>query len=597
MSNQELAQLLRNVAAALTIKGENRFRIIAYEKAADSIEHLTSEVKDLWEEGKLEEIPGIGKTLGEYIDELFRTGKVRHFESVFKGLSPALFELLFVPGLGPKRAYQLTKEFNITSPNTAIEKLEKIAKEGKIALLDRWGEKSQQEVLQAIGAYRRGQIKENRMALPYADTLAQELIVYLKEIKEVSQIEALGSLRRKVATIGDIDLAAATNAPEKVIEHFVRYPNARKVIDRGPKGASVLLTIGRQVDLRVAKPDQFGAMLQYFTGSKHHNIHLREYALKKGLSLSEYGIKNLKSKKLKHYRDEKTFYHDLGLDFIPPEMREDAGEIEASLNRQLPVVVDQSQIRGDLHIHSNYNLEPSHDLGVSSLQELLDTAVTLGYEYIGISDHNPSASNHTDNQIISILKRRKNNIEQIYSSWKKRVQSSLSADKQVHLFTMLEIDIDVKGNLSIPDAATEYLDAFIVSVHSSFNLGREQITNRILSGLSHPKAKILGHPTGRLLGSRESYDADWDKIFSFCNSHNKALEINSWPERLDLPDRQVHDAVKSGVKLVINTDAHFKDQMRLITYGVGVARRGWATRDDILNTLEYNKFADWVLKP
>ena len=615
MTNSEIAQLLRNVAAAFIIKGADRFRIIAYQKAADAIEHLTSEVKDFWDEGKLQDIPGVGPALAQHLDELFRTGKVRHFASIFKGLSPAIFTLLLVPGLGPKRAYQLTKTLKITQAKTAVDELEKAIRAGKVARMEGWGEKSQTEILSAIETYRRGQIKENRMVLPYADELAREVIAYLKRLPEVTRVDVLGSLRRKVATIGDIDLAAATTKPEKVVAAFVKYPKVRKIIDQGPKGATVLLSIGRQVDLRVQTPQAYGAMLQYFTGSKHHNIGLREYSLKQGLSLSEHGIKPLKkvqSSKFKvqsfnkelglyEFETEEAFYAALGLKYIEPELREDTGEIEAALRQAqgkgsgLPRLVESKDIKGEVHAHSSFDLKPSHDLGSSSLEELLQAAADLNYSYLGISDHNPAVTNQSESEIIRLMKTRREKFEQIYSSWSQRVKTtSLPAGRQVHLFTMLEVDIDPKGKLALPESAFAYVDAVIVSVHSSFNQPKDMMTKRILSGLAHPKAKILGHPTGRLLGSRESYEADWQAIFQFCVEKHKALEINAWPERLDLPDMLVRQAVKQGVKLVIDTDSHAKVQMQLMTYGVDVARRGWAEKKDILNTMEYNDFKRWL---
>ena len=602
MSNAEIVQLLRNMAAAMLIKEENRFRIIAYEKAADAIEHLTSEVKDLWDDGKLTDIPGVGPALAQHLDDLMRTGRVKHFENTFKDLSPALFPLLLVPGLGPKRAYQLTKTFKITNPKTAISELEKVAKQNKIAEMEGWGEKSQTELLNSIETYKRGQIKENRMALPYADRLAQELIEYLDKIPGINRLDVFVSLRRKVATIGDIDMAVATTNPEGVLEAFIKYPKVRKIVDRGPKGATVLLSIGRQADLRIQAPHAYGAMLQYFTGSKHHNIHLREYALSRGLSLNEHGIKALrkthnpelktqnynKQLKLYEFETEESFYKVLGMEWMPPEIREDFGEIEAALNHKLPKLVELKDIKGDLHVHSNYDLKPSHDLGSSSLEELLNQAAKLGYEYIGISDHNPKMSDLTDKQIVEIMRVRHEKFEQIYTSWNKRVK------KRVQIFTMLEVDIGPTGKLALPEAAFVYVDAVIVSVHSSFTLPRDETTRRLLTALAHPKVKILGHPTGRLLGSREGIDADWINVMEFCKAHNKALEINSWPERLDLPDRLVREAVNMGVRLVIDTDSHAAEQMTGMKYGVDVARRGWAEANNVVNTLGYNEFSKWI---
>ncbi len=600
MTNQEIAKILRNVAAVYTIKGGNNFKIIAYEKAADSVKNSAVEVKDLWEEGRLHDLPGVGKSIAGYLDELFRTGRVKHFEEQFREVPKSLFPLLEVSGFGPKKAYKLVTVLKLNNPDTVVEDLLKAAKHGKIAEIEGFGEKSEKDIIEALERFKEGQTKEERMPLPYAWAIAESVISYLKKHKETLEAVPLGSLRRRVATIGDIDIAVSTNNPHKVINWFLSYPKKEKIIEKGDKGATILLDNKRQVDLRVQSPERFGSMLQYFTGSKNHNIHLREYALKKGLSLSEYGIKVIKKTqkpnlKLKtyEYSNEKEFYHALGLPWIEPEIREDRGEIEAALRQAqgklpgLPKLVVRADIKGDFHIHSNYDLKPSHDLGSSSLEDIIKKAKNMGYEYIGISDHNPSYTNHNLDQIINILKRRKSKFEQLLSSIK---------SIRVHLFIMLEVDILPDGKLPIPEEAYNFLDAIIVSVHSSFRLSKDKMTNRIISGLSHPKAKILGHPTGRMFGKRESYDLDWKKIFDYCRKYNKALEINSFPERLDLPDILVKEAVENKVKLVINTDAHEASQMNLIDYGVSVARRGWATKSDIINTMSYNKVRDWLLK-
>lgn len=585
-TNKDIARLLRKISAAYTLKNENRFKIIAYDKAADAIEHATSEVKDLWEEGKMEDIPGVGKSIASHLDELFRTGKAKHFEDVMKGLPEAIFPLLDIPGFGPKKAFKLVTELKLTNSKNIIEDLKKKATSGEIAKLEGFGEKSEQDVLQRIGEYSSGKAKSARMLLPYASELADRILSYMKKCPEVGQIEPLGSLRRQVATIGDIDIAVASNKPEKVIDWFSKYPHIERIIEKGPETSSILTGGGKQVDLMVQPTKGFGALLQHFTGSKHHNIHLREYALKKGMSLSEHGIKNQKTEKTKFISDEVEFYKTLGLAWIPPEMREDRGEIELSKDNALPKLVELNDIKGDLHMHSDYNLEPSHDLGRSSIKELLEKAKSLGYEYIGISDHNPSMSNHTNKQIVDIMKRRAEKFENIRSSTK---------STRVHFFTMMETDILTDGRLALPDEVFPHIDAMIVSLHSRFEMPKEQMTKRVLNALSHPKVKIWGHPTGRLLQEREGADVDWDKIFDYCQKHNIAVEVNSSPQRLDLPDALVHQAIMMGVKITIDTDSHEKDQMTGMRYGVSVARRGWAKKSDVVNALEYNRFREWIV--
>ncbi len=613
MDNQEIARLLEAVAAALEIKGENHFRITAYERAAATIEHATSEVKDLWDDGKLTELPGVGASLAQHLDELFRTGRVKHFEEVTKGLPPAMFELLNVPGIGAKTAYQLCRTFKLNDPGTVVNQLIGLAQTGKIANLEGFGEKSQADLLEGLEEFKQGQGKKKRMNLPLANAIAQEVIDYLKQNSAVIRADVLGSLRRMVATIGDIDIAVAANKPAEVIDWFLGYPK-KKLIEKGPSGASLLLKSGHQLDLRVVETEAYGSMLQYFTGSKHHNIHLREYALKKGFSLSEYGIKKTgKSQKAKvpgfapiagagksqkynpkvkilKFDTERKFYNFLGMAWIPPEIREDFGEIEASLSGKLPRLVETREIKGDLHVHSDFPIEPSHDLGETPMFKMLEKAQQKGYEYLGFSEHNPSQSKHNDEQIISIIKMKRKLIDELnYSNNKNPLNKGKSKIKALN---GLEIDIRPDGSLALPEKGFEYLDYAIASIHSNFKMSRTEMTKRVLKALGHPIVTILGHPTGRKLGEREGFELDWEEIFSFCQKNGKILEINAWPDRLDLPDTLVREAVKNRVKMIINTDSHAVDQMDLMFYGVSVARRGWAEAKDIVNTLPVGRLSD-----
>ena len=587
IANADIARLFRQVAAIYTVQNVNRFRIIAFEKAADAIETSNLEIRDLWQDKRLSEIPGIGATLSGHLNQLFTKGKVREYEELFKTVPAGMLILLDVSGFGPKKAYRLAHEFNLTDANKAVDKLLKAAKDDKIASLEGFGAKSQADIIEALERFKQGQNKKKRMPLPIADSSAKLLVAYLQKLEETEKVEPLGSLRRKVSTIGDVDIAVATIDPKKVLDHFLKYPKKDKTIEIGPGGASMILDNGQQADLRVQKPQSFGAMLQYFTGSKQHNIHLREFALKKGLSLSEYGIKLLKHKKQKimEFSQEEDFYKYLGLPWIPPELREDLGEIEAAENSKLPDLVKLADIKGEVHIHTNYNLEPSHDLGQNSLGEMVDKAQRLGYEYLGISDHNPSISKHTENEIVGIMKRRKADYEQIMSKIK---------SVRVKLFIMMEVDILPEGKLALPEKAFEFVDAVVISIHSSFQMPKEEMTKRVLSAYSHRKAKILAHPSGRLIGKREGYDLDWQRIFNFAKEKNKAIEINAHPARLDLVDVLVKRAVDNGNKLIIDTDSHDRESMDLMEYGITVARRGWAEKKDILNTLPYNKFKEWL---
>jgi len=586
-TNKEVADILREVSAALLLTGANQFRVLAYDRAAESIEHLTSEVKDYWDDGKLNQIPGVGASISQHLDELFKTGKVRHFEMLLGKLPPSIFPLLSIPGFGPKKAYKLVKELKLTKRENAVDELEKAAKEGKIASIEGFGAKSEKEITDRIGDFKGGKIQFVRMNLPYASKLADKILAYLRMSPDCVRAEPLGSLRRKASTIGDIDVAVATDKPASVLDYFVKFKGTERIIEKGTETASIVVAGGRQIDLMCSLPEGFGSLLQHFTGSKEHNIRLRELALKQKLSLSEHGIKNMDTGKTKLYSNEEAFYKSLGLLWIPPEIRENRGEIELAKQNTLPKLIQLSDIKGDIHMHCNYNLEPSHDLGVSSVKDLLARAGELKYEYIGISDHNPSVTNHTQKQIVAIMKKRKEYIEQqIYSTKSVRVQ----------IFIMLEIDILTDGKIALPEEGFDYIDAALVSLHSSFDQDRASMTKRVLTALAHPKAKIFAHPTGRLLGKREGVELDWEKIFAFCKEHKKAVEINSWPERLDLPDTLVRQAIGQGVKLVIDTDSHAVGQMENMRYGVDVARRGWAQKGDILNALPYNAFKKWLLK-
>lgn len=595
MNNKEIAELLRDVAASYTIKAEDkyRFQIIAYQRAADSIENSTSEVNDLYKERKLEYLPGVGPTIKSHLEELLTTKKVKHFDFVMKGIPEAVFTLMRIPTIGPKKAYRLAKEFGLKDKLNAADQLLKIAKQGKIAALPGFGEKSQEDIIQAIDEFKQGKGKTTRMTLPFASELAQKLIEYLKKSPDIKSAYPLGSLRRMASTVGDIDIAVAAVDAEKALQHFANYPYKDRLIEKGPTSASLLLSSGQQVDLIALPPSQLGSLLQHFTGSKNHNVHLREYALQKGMSLSERGIKKAGKKKssIQQYDTEEKFYKRLGMNWIPPELREDTGEIEAAIQQAqhklpgLPKLVELTDIMGDLHIHSNFPIEPSHDLGQDSMEEMIEKAVRLNYQYVGFSEHNPSVSQHAKEQIYRLLEKRKEKLQMLQKKY-----------PGITILHLMETDILANGKLALDEKALSYLDATLVSIHSAFGMDKKSMTKRVLNGLAHPKAKILSHPTGRLLNVRAGYDLDFDQLFDFCLKHNKALEINGWPNRLDLPDIIVRDAVRNGVTMVVNTDSHAAQQMDLMKYGVSVARRGWAEKKDIANTLSQKKFVEWLQK-
>jgi DNA polymerase (family 10) len=579
MTNLEIAKLFRSVAAALELMpGDNKFRVIAYERAADSIEHSSSEVKDLWDDGKLGELPGIGENMIAHLDELMRTGKVKHFQSILKEFPPAMFELLEINGVGPKTAYKLCKALGISKAHNAIKELEKAAKKGHIALVEGFGEDSQAEMLQGIAEFSG---RSKRMLLPDAMTFSDQVVAWMSDEPVVEKIEVLGSLRRKASTVGDIDIAVATTDPKKALDHFIGYPKKTRVIEAGTHSASIMLAGDIQVDMIAVTPDSFGSLLQHFTGSKLHNIALRELALKQGLSLSEYGIKTKSG--LKHFDTEPEFYHFLGLDYIPPELREGTGEIELAQSGKLPALIEVQDIKGDLQIHSNIDVEPSHDLGASSLEELAKVAQKLGYEYIGVTEHNPSASRHKISQVVELIKMKTKCVHDFNQAHENK------SEKYPYIFNGLEIDIQPNGLRSLPDECLADLDYACVSIHTSFRQSRKAMTQRVLRGLDHPKVKFLAHPTARLLQEREGIELDWDAIFDFCIKNDKWLEVDSWPNRLDLPDVLVKEFISKGGKITIDTDSHSATHLNYMKFGVWVARRGWATKSDVINTLTFAK--------
>jgi len=556
-SNLQIAKLLKDVAASYQLKDDKKykFQIIAYERAADAVEHATSELKDLWDDGKLEEIPGIGPSIAEHLSELFKQGYSRHFDDLTKDIPKEAFKLMELPGIGIKTAMKMIK---YGDPREVKVKLREVERKEKIV---------------------------KRHLLPYAAMIANEIMDYIQGNPEVIRVDPLGSLRRQAATIGDIDIAVATNRPEIVLEYFIEYPKSQKTIEKGGHTASILLPGNIRVDIMAQPVDSYGSLLQHFTGSKHHNIALREYAIKKGYSLSEYGIKSGKSEKRVKFKEEKSFYNYLGLDYIEPELREDTGEIEAAQNHTLPSLVSLNKVKADLQIHSDFDIETSHDLGENTMEEIVKKGNDLGYEYLALTEHNPRQKGHLPKDFVEILKRKREKVDELNYSITNT--SNYSVKK---VFNSLEIDILSDGRLPVPEAGLDFLDFALVSIHSSFGLDRDQMTQRVLTALSHPKCKIFAHPTARKINEREGVELNWPEIFNYCLKNNKWIEINCDPMRLDLPDTLVRDAVKLGVKLTFGTDAHHIDGMNNMFFGVSVARRGWATGDDIINTRSLNEF-------
>lgn len=573
-SNLKTAQLLNRVAAVFRVMEGDTFRVKAYNNAATSIENLGQPLEELWQNQSLDTVPGLGDKLRGYLDEYFTNGKVRHFEALFKNVPAGMFALMEVRSIGPITAYKIAKKFKLNNPDTALSDLKKILDDGQLTKISSFKEKTASRIEKALESQKSN---PGRILLSEAIDIAEDFITYIKQTPYVIDAEPLGSLRRHLPTIGDIDLGVSTVDPEKAIEHILGYPDIETVVSSGEKVSRVRLNNNLEVDIKVTDPDNWGSLLQHYTGSKLHNIKLRNLALKNGMSLSEYGI--TVDKRILHFRNEKLFYKYLGLQFIPPEIREDNGEIELAQANILPRLVDLTNIKGDLHIHSNYQYPSSHDLGVSHLGDILDEAYQRNYEYLGIADHNPKFTGLTETQKKKIILDRKKYLEGALHEYENSVKN-----RGIKLLYGMEVDIRVDGSLALSDELLDLLDYAIVSIHSSFEMTLEVNTRRIICGLSHPKAIILGHPTGQLINKRDQILVNWDEIFAYCAKNKKLVEINASPERLDLPDDLIKKAISYGLKLIVNTDSHHVDQMDFIKYGVWQARRGFATKKNIINS-------------
>lgn len=589
MTNSQIARLLRQVAAAFEVKDENFFRTKAYQNAAAAIEHTGSHLRDLWQEGKLGEIPGVGSALQQHLNELFETGNVRHFVSETKDLPAGMFVLLGLPNIGPKTAFRLAKHFNLNDPTKTVEQLLKHAKAGEIASLPGFKEKSQQEIIDSLESQKQKSKEQPRMLFYQAEALSKTIIDFLKQCPQVIDVEVLGSQRRSAVTVGDIDLAVKTNHPQMVMDHIKTYPGIEKIISSGEKTTMFVHVSGKQVDIKTQSSDMWGSMLQHYTGSKLHNIHLRKLALDQGKSLSENGIKTKDG--LKTFDNEKDFYKFLGLDYIPPTLREDTGEIELAEKGALPDLVDLQDLKGDLHIHTNIDIKTSHDIGDSSVQQILSMATQLGYEYVGFSDHNPRIKDLTTKQKKDVILKRNEIIDQEYYSFKKE-----NPNCTIKVLKGLEIDIKPDGSLALEDELFELLDFSIASIHSSFGQDKDVAHARMMKAIAHPMVNIIGHPTGRLLQKREGLDYDWPEIFEACSKNKVALEINSSPDRMDLSENLIKSAIEANVQLVIDSDSHHADHLPFIRYGVNNAQRGYCQKQNILNTNELVKLEKFLKK-
>ncbi len=560
MNNGEVARVFQDIADLLELKGESVFKVRAYQKAVRSIEHLPVELSQLKAEGKLRDVPGIGEAIEKKITELLDTEHLKYYEELRAEFPEGVISLLQVPGVGPKTAMRLSTELGVKS----IEDLEKAILDGRVAGLFRMGDKTAENILRGLQSMR---TKEQRIPIGTALPLAEEIMASLQERVAVRNLTPAGSLRRFRETIGDIDLMGTADDAEAVIEAFTTLPQVREVLAKGGTKASIVTMENLQVDFRVVPHDEFGSLLQYFTGSKQHNIDLRERALRQGLSLSEYGITVVQTGRLEKFATEEAFYARLGLQYIPPEFREGTNEIMLAEEKRIPEPVKLSDIRGDLHVHSNWSD------GRDSIEEMALAARALGYQYIAITDHSKGLGiAHGLNE-----ERVKEQRAEI-----RRLNENL---KDFRILAGIEVDIRADGSLDLPDEVLAELAVVVAAVHSAMGQEQEKMTGRIIKAMENPHVDIVAHPTGRLLGVREAMAMDMEAIFHAAARTGTAMEINAMPDRLDLKDIHIFRARELGVKLTLGTDSHATEHLPLMRFGVGIARRGWAGAGHILNTL------------
>jgi len=565
MRNFEIAELFHEIADLLEIREENVFRIRAYRRAAQQLESFAEDVLEALEAGR--KIPGIGADLAAKIREFADRGTIAYLEELRKDLPRGVRQLMAVQGVGPKTAKLLYEQLGIDS----IESLEEACRSGRILQVPGIREKTRENILRGIEVWRLGQA---RMPLGKALALAEALVRALREEPAVRQIEVAGSLRRRVETVGDIDILATSDRPAAVVERFASLPQAATVLLRGDTKSSIRHREGIQVDLRVVEPEAFGAALQYFTGSKNHNVRLRELAVRRGLKLSEYGVFDERGRRVAG-ATEAEVYAAVGLPWIPPELREDTGEIEAALAGALPRLVEVADIRGDLHAHTDWSD------GHHPLEALVEAAEARGYQYVIVSDHSRSstvARGLTPDQL-------RDQVTKI---------RALQPRYRIRILAGSECDILADGSLDFPDDVLRELDVVLAAVHSRFKQPGAEMTARICRALENPHVRILVHPTGRLLGSREPYEVDLERVLATARTHGKAVEINASPWRLDLKDVHARRARELGVRVSVDTDTHYLSELDHMALGVATARRAWIPPDLVVNTWPLERLLAWA---
>ncbi len=571
MNNVQIAEVFENIAGLLDIKGERRFVVVSYQRAARTIDHLPTELEQMVrQEDDLTQIPGIGKAIAGKITQLATEGKMPFYENLRAEFPCGILEVMRVPGVGPKSAKRLWDELDVTS----VETLEAAALDGRLAALPRMGPKKADNILKEIAAARS---KGDRIPVSRALPAAEHVIAALKErCPSIVRIESAGSLRRFEETIGDIDIVCTATDPEHVLNALVELPNVANVLGHGETKASVVVSEGVQVDLRVVDDSQFGALLQYFTGDKQHNIRLREFALRQGLSVNEYGIKDTATGATETFTDESAMYERLGLQYIPPELRRGMNELELARQRAIPHLVEVADLKGDLHVHTEWSdgRDPTEIMAV--------TARERGYEYVAITDH--SAGRGIANGLS--IERLREHIHEI-----RKLEDRLG---DIRLLAGSEVDIRADGSLDYPDDALDELDWVVASVHSAMGQDAETMTARIIKAMQNPHVTAVGHLSTRMIGERKPIEANFEAIFAAAADTGTALEINSSPRRLDLKHTHAYRARELGVPLVIDSDAHDAESLDNQRCGVAVARRAWCEPKHIVNTLSLSSFIEYL---
>src|ERR1700687_2790474 len=573
MDNKAIAGILYETADLLESAAQDSFRIRSYRNAAEAIEAQTQQIADLiGEPKKVLAIAGIGKGMLVNMQEMFKEGKLSLHAELLKKYHPSMLDLLKIQGLGPKTIALIWSAYKVSD----LDGVAKLAREGKIRELPRMGEKQEQKLLKAIEDYRR---IAGRFLLDAGEQQAEKIIEHLRDYPGVEKITPAGSLRRGRETVGDLDIRVTgrpccdDDARQNLIEHVIKLPGLMEIIARGENKVSFRLRGGMQVDVRLLPPESFGAAMQYFTGSKAHNVALRQRALKMGYTLSEYSLAKLDTEKPVAGKTEEEIYAKLKLDYIPPELRENLGEIDAAATHTLPTLITQADLQGDVHMHT---VETD---GRNTIEEMAEAAKEHGYKYMAITDHskNLAFANGLDD---------KRAVEHI-----RRIRAANDKLNGIRIFAGIEVDILADGALDLSDSVLEQMDIVIARVHSHFNQTPAEMTDRLLKAVENPNTSLLGHPTGRLLLRREAYGFDFDAVLKAGAKKRVAMELNAYPDRLDLNDRHLRLAKEHGVKIAINTDSHHTSHMDKIRFGILQARRAWLTKDDVLNTLPLAKFA------